>query len=159
MQRELLAALLRIPLFQRLTPLQLTEIARHAERIIFDSGEFITTAGAAGDGAILLLAGAAERLPNAGVPGVPTPVEPGSLIGETAMFVQHTYGSTIVARTRTRCVKLTRSGMHAQMANDPDLADRLFRSMAAHLREVAAELHRIDSTLRACSDENARLPA
>ena len=63
--------LLRVPLFSGLKPLQLTELARHAERVAFRRGSTITEAGAPGDAAYLIVSGdaaapaRAERRPAA----------------------------------------------------------------------------------------------
>src|SRR6185436_8542068 len=50
---RLVAPLLRVPLFAGLKPLQLTELARQAERVKFQRGDVITKAGEPGDGAYL----------------------------------------------------------------------------------------------------------
>ena len=47
---NLVAPLLRLPLFAGLKPLQLTEIVRRAERQSFWPGDLITKAGQPGDG-------------------------------------------------------------------------------------------------------------
>src|SRR5262245_26091350 len=116
---KLVAPLMRVPLFATLKPLQLTELARHAERIAFRPGSAITPAGEHGDGAYLIVTGEAARVPSG--PGAAQPIEVGSLVGELAMLTEHVYGVTVVAQGRVNALKITRAGLHAQMRDDPKL--------------------------------------
>ena len=122
--RKIVEALEQVGIFRGLQSAQLAALARHTERIKFAPGEFITRAGDVGDGAYLLVSGAAERLPEAEGIHAPDRVEPGSFIGQLAMLIEHVYGSSIVARERACCLKITRAGVHAQMVSDPAHATR-----------------------------------
>jgi CRP/FNR family cyclic AMP-dependent transcriptional regulator len=146
---KIVEALQQVAIFHGLEARQLAALARHTERIKFAPGEFITRAGAAGDGAYLLVSGAAERLPDAGVTEPAERVEPGSFIGQLAMLIEHAYGSSVVARERVNCLKITRAGMHAQMVGDPSLALHFERHVTQHLGAVARQLREIDSLLQA----------
>jgi CRP/FNR family transcriptional regulator, cyclic AMP receptor protein len=144
---QVVAPLLRVPLFSDLKPLQITEIARHAERIKFRRGAVIIEAGTLGDGAFLIVSGDAERRPDPGSLAPPEPIEPGSLVGELAMLVDHVYGSTVVAVGRVHCLKITRAALHDQMREDPPLAQHVASRISSRLTQVAAELRRIDQML------------
>jgi CRP-like cAMP-binding protein len=74
-------------------------------------------------------------------------VEPGSLLGELAMFVDHAYSATVVAQGWVDCLKLKRSALRAQMSEDPDLADRLAQVIRDRLTRVATELQEVDELL------------
>ena len=147
---KLVAPLLRVPLFAGLRPLQITEIARQAERCRFRQGDVITKAGEAADGAYLIASGFADRLVDSDSDAASEPVEPGSLIGEMAMLVEHRYGATVIARDRVLCLKITRAALCAQLLEDPALALHLQRRIADRLSRVADDLRRIDDTLAAC---------
>jgi CRP/FNR family transcriptional regulator, cyclic AMP receptor protein len=138
----LAAPLLRVELFQGLKPTQLSAVARAAERIVYRPGEHITQAGRDADAAILIVSGSAEWLDAAA-----EDIEIGSLIGEMAMFVEHTYGATIVAKSPVRCLKLGRSAMQDLLLKDPDLAQHLTNKIAARLASVASELRAIDEDM------------
>jgi CRP-like cAMP-binding protein len=140
---KVVAPLLRVPLFAGLKPLQLTEIARQAERVKFRSGDVITREGTLGDGAYLVVSGEAERRPRPGSFELAAPVEPGSLVGELAMLVEHVYGATVAACGRVHCLKLTRAALHEQMRDDGTLARHFERLIEGRLAHVAAELQRI----------------
>jgi CRP/FNR family transcriptional regulator, cyclic AMP receptor protein len=146
---RIVEALQQAAIFQGLAPPQLADLARHAERIKFAGGEPITRAGETGDGAYLLVSGVAERMPEPGLAEPPEAVQPGSLIGQLAMLVDHVYGSTVIARERVFCLKVTRGGMHAQMTADPALARHLERHVTQRLLGVARQLREIDSLLQA----------
>jgi CRP-like cAMP-binding protein len=142
---QVLASLLRVPVFGGLKPLQITELGRRAQRCAFGRGEAIIEAGEPGDAAYLVLSGQAALKSGGWAPL--EPVEPGSLLGELAMFVDHTYRATVVAQGWVDCLKLERSELHAQMAEDPDLADRLAQFIRDRLMRTAMELQEIDELL------------
>lgn len=144
---QVLASLLRVPVFSGLKPLQITEIARRAQRCAFGSGEAIVAAGEPGEAAYLVLSGDVGIKTGPGRWASLEPVEPGSLLGELAMFVDHVYGVTAVAQGWVDCLKLERSALHAQMCEDPDLADGLAQAIRERLTRVASELQEIDDLL------------
>jgi CRP-like cAMP-binding protein len=148
---KLVVPLLRVPLFAGLKPFHITEIARRAERMAFRRGSTITQAGNVGDGAYLIVSGDAVRMPEAGSQAPPVPIEPGSLVGELAMLVDHIFCATVVAQGRVNCLKITRAALYEQMELDPDLADHFSAVLAARLQIVAQEMRRIDEQLASAS--------
>lgn len=144
----LIAPLRRIELFQGLSPLQITEIARRAERIVFKAGSRITEAGAEADAAYLIVAGDADVIGDPTTNFTPEPVEEASLVGEMAMLVEYTYGVTVVARSHVRCLKILRTDMHEQMLEDPEVAEKLTANVTLRLRRVAEELRAVDVALQ-----------
>ena len=80
------------------------------------------------------------------------PIEPGSLIGELAMLIDHVYGATIVAEGRVHCLKILRSALYEQMQADPALADHFSSALVARLTQVALEMRKIDRLLAAPGD-------
>ncbi len=150
MSLEALAApLMRVELFRDLSPQQLSGIARAAERITFRPGDTIAQAGREGDAAILIVAGDAVRVEGPGLDGSEDRIEAGSLIGEMAMLIEHTYGSTVVAVGPVRALRITRSAVLAQMEADPTLAEHFVACITERLHDIATELRRIDRSLDA----------
>jgi signal-transduction protein with cAMP-binding, CBS, and nucleotidyltransferase domain len=147
---KLVAPLLRVPLFVGLRPLQITELARHAERVKFRRGQLITEAGKPGDAAFLIASGPAGRIEPPGLDGEVEPIEPGSLVGEMAMLVEHVYRATVIACDRVYCLKINRAAVHAQMAEDAALAQHFERRIHERLARVAEDLRQIDAVLSAC---------
>jgi CRP-like cAMP-binding protein len=157
---QVVASLLRIPLFAGLRPLQVTEMARRAGRRAFRRGDVIIRAGEPGDAAYLILSGDATCRSGSG-PAVET-VKPGSLVGELAMFVDHIYGTTVVAEDWVDCLRLERAALQAQMRADPEIAKHLAQVIRQRLTLVAAELHAIDELLASVgrrTPPHALLPA
>jgi CRP/FNR family transcriptional regulator, cyclic AMP receptor protein len=150
---RLVAPLLRVPLFAGLKPLQLTELARQAERMKFQRGDVITKAGEPGDGAYLVVSGLAEHVEPTDPAAAAEPIEPGSLVGEMAMLVEHAYGATIIARDRVLCLKITRAAVRAQMLEDAALARHFERRISERLSRVVDDLRRIDGILAACGSD------
>jgi CRP-like cAMP-binding protein len=144
---DIVASLRRIPLFADLKSMQITEIGRRGRRCSFDAGDVITMAGEPGDGAYLILSGDAGCRSGPGDQGALVPLEPGSLVGELAMFVEHDYGATVVARGTVDCLKLERHTLNDQMYADPDMARRISDVIRGRLGEIAAQLQVIDSLL------------
>jgi CRP/FNR family transcriptional regulator, cyclic AMP receptor protein len=152
---KVIAPLLRVPIFMGLHAPQLSEIARQAEKIAFRSGSTITQAGVVGDGAYLIVTGVAVRQSSASTEAA-EPIEPGSLIGELAMLVDHVYGATVLAQGRVTCLKILRSALLEQMEADPDLAEHFSNILTARLVHVATEMRRIDATLAAYAEPPLR---
>jgi CRP-like cAMP-binding protein len=138
----LAAPLLRVELFAGLKPAQLSALARAAERIVYRAGDAITRAGEDADAAILIVSGSAEWIDETA-----EEIEIGSLIAEMAMFVELAYGTTIVAKSQVRCLKLGRAAMRELLLKDPGLAQHLTTKIAARLSRVASELRAIDDAV------------
>ena len=75
------------------------------------------------------------------------------------MLVETTYSSTVVAQSPVRALRLTRHELHAQIAEDRDLADRLVQKIAGRLSRMADELRQIDTMLSGSSGATASVPA
>jgi len=142
-----LESLRRVPLFAALTTEQIAEIGQGAQRRTFRKGDTIAKAGEPADGAYLVLAGEAISRTGVDACGPTEPVEPGSLVGELAMLVEHQYGTTVVAQGWVDCLKLERATLHEQMRADPDIADRIADTIRCRLTLVATELEIIDRLL------------
>lgn len=139
-------SLLRVDLFAGLKPLQVAELARRSDRIVYKPGEPIITEGAIGDAAVLIVKGDAIRISG---PSLMQPIESvadGSLVGEMAMLIETSHTSTIVARGMTRAIRLTRDGVLEQILSDRSLADHLSHNLAMRLDAMSRQLREIDET-------------
>jgi CRP-like cAMP-binding protein len=115
-------------------------------------------AGQPGHAGIIIVAGEAVVAADAAAGIGEIEVKAGSLIGETAMLIEHDYRITVTARTSVRALRLTRAAMHELMREDPLLADHFVARLASRLSRVAIELRQIDETL-ALAAETARAAA
>lgn len=145
---------LALPLFRDLTPFQLTEIVRRADRIVYRPGDAIIREDEEGDAAIVIISGDAAVMHDGGR-GRVEPVPEGSMIGELAMLVETVYAATVIARGPVRALRITRAEMHALMDEEPTLAEHLSNQIASRLTRLATELRSIDQSLGEV--ENARV--
>lgn len=136
-----------LPLFQGLKPLQLTEIVRRADRVIFRPGDMIIEEDQIGDAAIIIVAGEAVRILS-DAPGLAAETIPeGSMVGEMAMLVETVHSATIVARSQVKALRLRRAEMLDAMTDDPALAEHLTEKITSRLQRFASELRAIDEAL------------
>lgn len=135
-------------LFRGLSPLQLTEIVRQAERVVYRPGQSIVEAGKQGDAAVVIVAGDAVRfLEGDGEASQAYPLKVGSILSELAMLIEHEHGATVVAHTTVRALRITRESLRSQMLDDPRLADHFVDRISARLRDIFEELRRVDQVL------------
>lgn len=151
-----LRELSHVSLFQGLTPLQISEIARRAERVVYNPGATIIEENAEGDAAVLIISGQTIRVSGPELTSRASPVAEGSLLGEFAMLVETTYSSTVVARGHVRALRITRDELHAQIVEDRVLADHLVQKIAGRLSRMAVELRQIDATLARSADATGK---
>lgn len=138
---------LRLEIFQGLKPLQITEILRRSERIVYRPGDLIAEEGTEAVAAILIVDGEALRLVGPDLRTRAEPVPYGSLLTEMAMLIETEHGATIVARTPVRALRISRAELHEQMLADPDVADHFVTKITARLAHIANELKAIDALL------------
>ena len=146
-QNPLIAAVRKIALFEGLPPLQITEIARRADRIVYKPGATIVRANQPLDAAIIIIAGTAQRISGPGLAGSPQELGEGTLLSEMAMLIETEPGSTIIAKTEVRALRLPREEMHRLMAQDQGLADHFIAKSVGRLRAIAEEMRQVESGL------------
>ncbi|HRY07154.1 MAG TPA: cyclic nucleotide-binding domain-containing protein [Hyphomicrobiaceae bacterium] len=143
----LIRALRQIALFDGLTPLQITEIARRADRIVYRPGQTMITAHQPTDAAVVIFSGTAERTSGPGLERVPQLLPAGTIIAEMAMLIDLVPGSTVIAQTEVRALRLTRSEMHRLIAEDPALGEHFIGKATARLKGIARKMRDIDTDL------------
>ena len=104
----LVKPLSRVDLFQGLRPLQITEIARRADRIVYRPGEVMIREREQGDAAVLVISGEAVRVRGPQMSTLAEPVPAGALLGEMAMLIETEHTSTVVAKTAVRALRSSR---------------------------------------------------
>lgn len=137
--------MLKLDIFQGLRPLQITEIARRAYRVVYKPGDYIIREDEDGDSAIVIVAGEAVRIAGPGLSEPAEAVPCGSLLGEMAMLIEIRYSSTVVARTPVRALRIARDDLQAQMAEDGKLAEHFIQRITARLSNVLDTLKSIDA--------------
>jgi len=144
---SLIEPLRRVSLFQGLRPLQISEIARRAEPILFEPGDTIISEGCAGDGAYLIVSGKAMRTAGPGTDDTAEALGSGTIVGEMAMLVETSYSSTVICQEPTRALKISRHCLLEQMGCDLALTDHIVDKLSNRLRLLANDLRKVDETL------------
>jgi CRP-like cAMP-binding protein len=138
----------RLELFQGLRPLQITEIVRRAERIVYKPGQKLIEDGEEGEAGIIIISGEAVRTRAPMAPeGHQEPIEAGAMLGEMAMLIETEHSSTVVARTPVKALRIPRTIMLELMIEDPRLAEHFVSKVARRLHTIAEELRKIDVVL------------
>lgn len=140
-------SLRRVELFAGLKPLQLAELARRSDRIVYQAGQSIITEGAPADAAVLIVRGEAVRTSGPALSRSIERVPEGALLAEIAMLIETTHTSTVVAKSVVRAIRLTRAALLDQIKAEPAIADRLSGNLARRLENMAGTLRKIDETL------------
>lgn len=140
-------SLRRVELFAGLKPLQLAELARRSDRIVYQAGQSIITEGVAADAAVLIVKGEAVRTSGPALLKPADLVPEGALLAEMGMLIETAHTSTVVAKSVVRAIRLTRAAVLDQIKTDTTIADHLSRNLARRLNAMAGTLRSIDKTL------------
>ncbi|WP_414464300.1 cyclic nucleotide-binding domain-containing protein [Hyphomicrobium sp. DY-1] len=152
----LVQPLLAQPLFRGLSPSQLTEIVRCAERIIYRSGDALIAEHQPSDASILVISGTCLRIDDNGDPSQKTRgevVPEGSIIAELAMLIEIEHVTTIIAQGPVKALRLPRQKILALMQDDPSLAQHFSACITSRLKLLANDLKAIDT-----SEDDATIP-
>ncbi len=147
---SLVAPLSRLDIFRGLDAVNMREIVRRAERVIYKPGDLLIEDGCPGDAAILIVTGTAVRVSGPALTQRAEPVPPGSLLGEMAMVIETEHSSTVIARSPVRALRLLRSDILEHMEQEPRLAEHFVSVIASRLSMLAGHLRSVDRML---SDE------
>lgn len=149
MTQDVLTTRLRnAALFQGLTPFQITEIARHAERVMYRPGNIVTVRGEISDKAILIIEGELDCLDGIGASTEQIGNQAGNVLSEMAMFIDNfEHAATFRARSLTKALLISRRAMLRQMATDPAMAEQLVAKVSARLSSIVNELRTIEASL------------
>lgn len=146
LQQDIAQKLENLDVFRGLSQDRIERIARGAERMLFKPGQPMIRAGKTGEAAFLIIAGETFVQAEDGL-GAGDTLVPGTLVGELAMLTEHTYAVTVLCRDQVRAVRFPRTLLHAEMAEDPELAEHFIAKVASRLTRIAIELRRLDEAL------------
>lgn len=139
--------LLKLDIFQGLKPLQITEIARRAFRIIYKPGEYIIKENDESDAAVVIVNGEAIRISGPGLQGKSEQILIGSILAEMAMLIEMKYTSTIVAKSDVFALRISREEICNFIKVDKSLAEHFIGRLTHRLKAVSEELHAIENSL------------
>lgn len=136
----------KVPLFQGLTPEQLSIIAFTASWRSFMPGETILEKGQPASSAFVILTGQAIT-PSRDPEAEPERLGPGTLLGEPAMFYETTYRSTVIAERGVGTIAITIETLRKILQRDPSIGRYLVDSIRVRLQAMSQTLAGLEQAL------------
>lgn len=128
--------LAEVPLFAGVSARHVRKIAALGSAVSFNAKTRIVSAGDPGDAFYVLLLGRAEVQRGRGRPKIE--IGPGAYFGEMALLDGAPRSATVVAKSETICLLLSRKKFEKVLKDEPAVAYALLRTLAARLRELDA---------------------
>ena len=130
-------------IFSKIEPAMQKLLCFSSERLNFDAGQVMFSAGDAADAAYIVIDGTVEI-------SVPTPVGPiivntlerNDIIGEIAIFGEVPRTATAKAMTRVETLRISKELFIKVIRENPDAAIELIRILAARLANTTSQLSR-----------------
>ena len=126
----------KVPLFAGVSARHVRKIAALGSAVSFNAKTRIVSAGDPGDAFYVLLLGRAEVQRGRGRPKIE--IGPGAYFGEMALLDGAPRSATVVAKSETICLLLSRKKFEKVLKDEPAVAYALLRTLAARLRELDA---------------------
>ena len=143
--------LLKLDIFQGLKPLQITEIARRAYRVIYKPGDYIMKEDEDSDAAVVIVSGEALRISGPNYEDDSEPIIIGSVLAEMSMLIEMKYTSTIVAKSNVFALRISREEVKELMKLDKTLAEHFISRLTFRLKSISDELQAIENSLESSS--------
>lgn len=152
-----IALLSRIPLFGGLSTEQLRLLAFSAVRLDLAPGQVLFREGAmAMSGYVVAFGGVEMSVGHGAKREVVTTCEAGSLIGETALFIENRRPATATAVVSCELLEIDRKLMGRMLNEYPHVALKLRATLAGRLNATINELGKVESLLRSIDDRSWR---
>ena len=139
----------RVPIFSTIDPAMQKLLCFSSDRLTYDAGQLMFSAGDPPDSAYIVLEGAVDI-------SVPTPKGPlvvntlgrNDVIGEIGIFGDVPRTATAIARTRLEVLRISRDVFVNVIRGNPDAAIALIRILADRLARTTAQLRRMAGDAR-----------
>ncbi len=142
------APLMKAPLFEGLSPVQMKSLALGCERVTIGAGTPLIAAGEVGETAYLIVAGVVVRIEHPLGSVGREEFGPGTLIGEMAMLVETEHSSTVVALSSVTAIKLSRTVLAELFDRDPSMAEYFADRLRERLDDMLGGLRKLAGLLR-----------
>lgn len=128
----------RAGIFQGVTPHAVATLTRQLEPVSFARGEVVFTEGEPGDTLFIITSGKVKigRRTADGRESLVTLMGPSDMFGELAIFDPGPRTSTVTALTDLEAVTMDRNALRSWIADEPGIAEQLFRVLARRLRRT-----------------------
>ncbi|MBI2940412.1 MAG: HD domain-containing protein [Chloroflexi bacterium] len=119
----------RVPLLQRLRPVQLSALGMLATTVTFKSGEVVVREGQMGRRLYVVVSGLLSAAPQESNPPSDLLLGEGDYINELGVLDARSYTRSVVAVQPSTCLVLEGKDVEKEMAHDPELTVALLREM------------------------------
>ena len=120
----------RVPLFERCSQRELTEIARLADELDLPKARDLTREGAGGFEFLVLVEGEADVLRSG---RVVNELGPGDFVGEIALVTGQPRTATVRTRGPARILVVSATGFRALMHDVPSIQDKVLAAITARI--------------------------
>ena len=120
----------RVPLFERCSQRELTEIARLADELDLPKARDLTREGAGGFEFLVLVEGEADVLRKG---RVVNELGPGDFVGEIALVTGQPRTATVRTRGPARILVVSATGFRALMHDVPSIQDKVLAAITARI--------------------------
>ncbi len=142
-----IALLKRIPLFADLPDEQLRLVAFSSTKVDLQSGEKLFESGDPAASGYIVCTGAIELAADGDDAASATVCEPGSLVGELALFIDTQRPARARARGETQLMEIERKLIIRMLHEYPHLALRLRAKLSERLTATVSELAKVRKSL------------
>jgi CRP-like cAMP-binding protein len=133
----------QFPIFAQIQPAMQKLLCFSAERLTYNAGQVMFTAGDMGDAAYIVIEGKVEiSVPSSSGPIVVNMVGRNEIIGEIAIFGDVPRTATAKALTRLETLRISKQLFTKIIRENPDAALELIRVLAGRLANTTAQLSR-----------------
>lgn len=133
----------QFPIFAQIQPAMQKLLCFSAERLTYNAGQVMFTAGDMGDAAYIVIEGKVEiSVPSSSGPIVVNMVGRNEIIGEIAIFGDVPRTATAKALTRLETLRISKELFTKIIRENPDAALELIRVLAGRLANTTAQLSR-----------------
>ena len=133
----------QFPIFAQIQPAMQKLLCFSAERLTYNAGQVMFTAGDMGDAAYIVIEGKVEiSVPSPSGPIVVNMVGRNEIIGEIAIFGDVPRTATTKALTRLETLRISKELFTKIIRENPDAALELIRVLAGRLANTTAQLSR-----------------
>ncbi|HSA71656.1 MAG TPA: cyclic nucleotide-binding domain-containing protein [Burkholderiales bacterium] len=133
----------QFPIFAQIQPAMQKLLCFSAERLTYNAGQVMFTAGDMGDAAYIVIEGKVEiSVPSSSGPIVVNMVGRNEIIGEIAIFGDVPRTATAKAVTRLETLRISKELFTKIIRENPDAALELIRVLAGRLANTTAQLSR-----------------
>lgn len=154
-----IAILARVPLFEGMAADHLRLLAFSAVRLEIPAGSVLFEKGASAKSGYIVARGSIHLVDGEGASRrVLAECQEGTLIGETALFVETVRPATAIAATDTQVIDLGRAGVTRMVREYPEVAVQLHARLARRLSGTVGELIAIGAALPQVAAAPLNLP-